>query len=86
MRNLVNPDNAAEAHALQSLLKEHGIHAEVESFHDTAYDGLFQAQYGWGVIRVAGTDFKEARQIVEDWKGSSPGGEVPWDGDTDSKG
>jgi len=79
MRNLLSPENEAEAYALQSLLREHGIDAEVFSFHDTAYDGLFQAQYGWGVIRVAEADMPEARRIVREWRESSPD-DIPWDG------
>lgn len=72
MKNLINPENAAEAYALQSLLEQHGIHAVVVSFHDTAYDGLFQAQYGWGVIRVSEKDFSEALRIIREWQESSP--------------
>jgi type III secretory pathway lipoprotein EscJ len=72
MKNLVNPENEAEAYALQSLLAENGIEAAVVSFHDTAYDGLFQAQYGWGVIRVAAKDFARAREIIREWRESSP--------------
>lgn len=72
MKNLLKPENAAEAYALQSLLEEHGIQARVVSFHDTAYDGLFQAQYGWGVIRVAEEDYAEAHKIVREWREASP--------------
>lgn len=79
MKNLLKPANAAEALALQALLREHHIVAEVVSFHDTAYDGLFQAQYGWGVIRVAEADFAAARKIVQEWKESAPG-DLPWRG------
>lgn len=77
MKNLIKPANAAEAQALQSLLRQHGITAVVISFHDTAYDGIFQAQYGWGVLRVTEGDFAEARKIVQEWRDSSPE-EVPW--------
>lgn len=77
MRNLIKPDNAAEAQALRALLGQHGIDAVVVSFHDTAYDGIYQAQYGWGVIRVAESDFEQARKIIQEWKDSSPP-EVPW--------
>lgn len=80
MHNLIQPDNEAEARALQALLKEHGIAAKVISFRDTAYDGLFQAQYGWGVIRVADDDLAAARKIVEEWKGASPE-DIPWNGE-----
>ena len=78
MKNLIKPDNEAEARALQSLLQQHGIESQVISYHDTAYDGLFQAQYGWGVIRVAEDDHAEAAKIVEDWRESSPN-DIPWD-------
>lgn len=80
MKNLINPDNAAEAQALQSLLAEHGIPASIVSFYDTAYDGLFQAQYGWGVIRVAELDFIEAQRIVREWK-KSPPDTMDWQGE-----
>ncbi|MDD3620100.1 MAG: DUF2007 domain-containing protein [Desulfobulbaceae bacterium] len=77
MKDLIKPDNAAEAQALHALLRQHGIDAVVVSFHDTAYDGIFQVRYGWGVIRVAEADFAEARRIVREWKEASPS-EVPW--------
>ena len=78
MKNLIKPENSAEAQALMSLLREHGIQAQLISFHDTAYDGLFQQQYGWGVIRVADSDFAEAGRIVREWR-SSPPEDLPWD-------
>ena len=80
MKNLIKPENEAEARALQSLLLQHGIESQVVSFHDTAYDGLFQAQYGWGVIRVAEEDYLEAERIILEWK-ESPPADIPWDDD-----
>ncbi len=80
MKNLIQPENSAEAQALQSLLSQNGIQSQVISFHDTAYDGLFQAQYGWGVIRVKEADLSRAKKIVQEWKDSSPGN-IPWQDD-----
>ena len=77
MKALMKPENEAEANAIKSVLKEHGMHAEIKSFHDTAYDGLFQSQYGWGVIRVSEADFTEAQRIVKEWRNASPE-ELPW--------
>jgi type III secretory pathway lipoprotein EscJ len=77
MKNLITPENEAEANVIKSILEEHGIYAEIKSFHDTAYDGLFQSQYGWGLIRVSETDFQEARRIIQEWKDASPA-ELPW--------
>ena len=77
MKDLIKPDNEAEANVIKSILEEHGISAEIKSFHDTAYDGLFQSQYGWGLIRVSETDFPEAQNIIQEWKNASPA-ELPW--------
>jgi type III secretory pathway lipoprotein EscJ len=73
----MKPENAAEANVIKSVLKEQGIYAEIKSFHDTAYDGLYQSQYGWGLIRVSEADFAEAQRIVNEWRNASPE-EVPW--------
>jgi hypothetical protein len=78
MKNLLKPENEAEADVIRSVLAEHGIHAEIRSFHDTAYDGLFQTQYGWGVIRVSDRDFSKAQRIVEEWQNATPG-KLPWE-------
>ena len=78
MKTLMKPENEAEANVIKSVLGEHGIYAEIRSYHDTAYDGLFQSQYGWGIIQVAEADFPEARRIIEEWKNASPD-ELPWD-------
>jgi hypothetical protein len=81
MKNLVKPENEAEAIALQAILEQHGIQAKIVSFHDTAYDGLFQSQYGWGVIKVKEADYLLAQSIVTEWIESSPDA-VEWDDDS----
>ena len=43
-------ENIVEAQLMESILKEKGMPHRVRSFHDTAYDGLFQLQKGWGEI------------------------------------
>jgi hypothetical protein len=77
LKVLRKPENEAEANAIQLVLKKHGIHAKVKSFYDTAYDGLYQARYGWGVIEVEDSDLHEAKKIVEEWERASPE-ELPW--------
>ena len=81
MKNLVKPENEAEAIALKAILEQHGIQAKIVSFHDTAYDGLFQSQYGWGVIKVKEADYLLAQSIVTEWKESSPK-EMRWEDDS----
>ncbi|MDY6822351.1 MAG: DUF2007 domain-containing protein [Thermodesulfobacteriota bacterium] len=78
MKTVIKPENQAEASVIKSVLEENGIQAEIQSFHDTAYDGLFQSQYGWGVIRVADEDYADAKRIIEEWQNAAPD-EVPWD-------
>ena len=73
----MKPENDAEANVIKSVLAEHGIYAEIKSFHDTAYDGLFQAQYGWGLILVSEIDFPEAQRIIKEWSNASPE-KLPW--------
>lgn len=45
-------DNAIEAQLLSSVLTQYEIPHRLRSYHDTAYDGLFQLQKGWGEIYV----------------------------------
>ena len=74
---LYKPENEAEANALHTILEENDIYSEVLSFHDTAYDGLFQSQYGWGVIKVHQEDRDSARKIITEWKAAAPS-TLPW--------
>ncbi len=45
-------ENEVEARLIESILKEREIPHMLRSYHDTAYDGLFQTQKGWGEIRA----------------------------------
>ena len=82
MKDVYQPENDTEADVLRKVLEEHGINAKVVSFHDTAYDGLFQAQKGWGVIRVKAEDYERATEIIAEWHASAPA-HLPWEDDKD---
>jgi hypothetical protein len=43
-------ENDFEAQLLDSILTERDIPHLMRSYHDTAYDGLFQTQKGWGHV------------------------------------
>jgi hypothetical protein len=43
-------ENLIEAQVIASILQEEIIPHRIRSFHDTAYDGLFQFQLGWGAV------------------------------------
>ena len=61
-------DNIIEAQIVDSILNQHDIPHHIRSYHDTAYDGLFQFQKGWGEI-LAPQEFKEeVLEIIQDLK------------------
>lgn len=43
-------NNAVEAGLIEGLLNDKGIPHIIRSYHDSAYDGVFQLQYGWGQL------------------------------------
>ena len=58
-------ENTIEAQLIGSILSEKNIPHRIRSFHDTAYDGLFQFQKGWGEL-YAPLKFKgEILEIIE---------------------
>jgi hypothetical protein len=42
--------NEFEASLLKNILKERGIPCILKSYHDSAYDGMWQSQMGWGQL------------------------------------
>jgi len=57
--------NLVEAGALRALLEDHGIDCMVHSFMDYAYDGIWQAQKGWGVLKVLAKDQAKAEDLID---------------------
>ena len=57
--------NIAEAETLKALLEENGIDCMVHSFYDFAYDGLWQSQKGWGVLKVLAKDTAKAEDLID---------------------
>ena len=71
-------DSEVESQLVCSILDDRNISYFTKSYYDTAYDGLFQSQLGWGVIRVSEEDLPEAKRIIEEWRNASPE-EIPWE-------
>jgi len=63
---VVTLDNEIEAGLLESILSERGIPHRMRSYHDTAYDGLFQTQKGWGCINAPESYREEIKEILSD--------------------
>ena len=57
--------NVIQAQILESVLTEHSIPHRIRSFHDTAYDGLFQFQKGWGELYAPAEMRDEILEIIE---------------------
>jgi len=57
-------ENAIEAQLVASILKERNIPHHIHSHHDTAYDGLFQTQKGWGDICAPIRCQSEIKRII----------------------
>jgi hypothetical protein len=61
--NIIN--NLIEAQIIESILIEREIPFRIRSFHDTAYDGLFQFQKGWGELYAPIEQKDEILEILE---------------------
>jgi hypothetical protein len=57
--------NRFVAELLCEALERSGVDFFLRTFEDTAYDGLFVAQEGWGVLWVALEDRQVAEDIVQ---------------------
>jgi len=65
-------NNETEARLLDAVLDERGIPHLMRSYHDRAYDGLWQAQYGWGHVEAPASRHREVREIYEDLSSNPP--------------
>lgn len=65
-------DSAIEAQLVESILSERDIPYRFRSFHDTAYDGLFQVQKGWGEISAPLPYKEEIIDIVDTIRSNPP--------------
>ncbi|MFP4115477.1 MAG: hypothetical protein ACOC0O_04780 [Spirochaetota bacterium] len=69
MRNYVKTvvlDNEIEARLLSSLLDEEGIPHYLRTYRDSAYDGLFQTERGWGHIEADPRHHDRIGELLED--------------------
>ena len=57
-------ENRFEGDRISQALKEAEIPFMIKTFHDTAYDGLYIPQKGWGVIMVPEGLREEAEKLL----------------------
>lgn len=63
---IVTLENEIEARLLESILTERDIPHLLRSYYDTAYDGLFQTQKGWGYVSAPEWCKEEVLEILTD--------------------
>ncbi|MFP4668654.1 MAG: hypothetical protein ACOCQI_03520 [Desulfosalsimonas sp.] len=64
-------DNPFEAQLLGSVLEEREVPHRIRSHHDTAYDGLYQMQKGWGEIYAPEIHKSLILEIIEQIRNES---------------
>ena len=65
-------ENSFEADRIRSALEQEGIPVLVRTFQDTAYDGIYVSQKGWGYVEVPESMLSRAEQIVNDLSDAFP--------------
>lgn len=70
-------DNIFEAQRFEFILNEKGIPYAIKSYHDSAYNGLFQSQLGWGAVLVRAEDVETVQQLLAEPRASKEGQEEP---------
>jgi hypothetical protein len=65
-------ENAIEAQLMGSILTELDIPHRIRSYHDTALNGLYQVQKGWGNIEAPESYQTEIIQILEGIRTNPP--------------
>jgi hypothetical protein len=66
-------ENEFEAQLVASVLAERGIPHLLRSYHDTAFDGLFQTQKGWGHVSSPEEYHQEIKEILADLRQGDAG-------------
>jgi hypothetical protein len=63
-------ENRFEGDRISQVLEEARIPFLIKSFLDTAYDGLYIPQKGWGIVMVSEKDKEEAERLISEVKKS----------------
>lgn len=65
-KKIILLENEVEAGLLQSELEQKKILFNIITYHDIAYDGIFQAQKGWGFVEAPERFREEIINIYQD--------------------
>lgn len=70
MKKVAVVENRFEADLVRDALEREGISCVVRSYEDTAYDGIYVLQKGWGAILVSEEDEARAEEILQELRRS----------------
>lgn len=59
-------NNEVEAQLVDGLLSDQNIPHVMRSYHDSAYDGIFQGAGAWGHIEAPLNFHKQVMRVIED--------------------
>lgn len=58
-------ENQFEADVIRDILQQEGMPVLIRSYMDTAYNGIFLPQKGWGTVNVPEQDVEKAKEIIQ---------------------
>lgn len=64
-------DSVFEAQLLGDILTDRGIPHLMKSYYDSAYDGIFQGQKGWGAVFAPVENGAEIIEILAELRGKT---------------
>ncbi len=59
-------EGSVQAQLVEQILDQEGIPFLIQSYRDTAYDGIFTATMGWGAVITREADGEKARAIIQE--------------------
>jgi hypothetical protein len=66
IKRILSLGNEIEAQRIKNILDQNNIPHLIRTFHDSAYDGLFQNQYGWGLLEADSADEQKILQLLKE--------------------
>lgn len=67
MKKILSLSSEIQAIRIKEILDSSEIPYLIRSFHDSAYDGIFQNQYGWGVLEADEADELRILSLIKDF-------------------
>jgi hypothetical protein len=66
--NIASINDLVEGQLLDSLLTQRQIPHNIQSYHDPAFDGVFQLQKGWGCVSAPAVHRKTILYLLSDMR------------------